>query len=264
MNAKAIGVLAILAVLAFLTVIGIGNKSVEQPVYSQTEDFSVVSKSRIITVTGDADVRVIPDEVVITLGVETSDEDITQAKNQNDEIIRQVFSIAEDFDIESRYIKTDYLTIEPRYEDLYKERNFLGYYVRKTVVITLRDLDKFEALLTQLVDGGVTNIQGIQFRTTELRTYKDQARSLAITAAKEKAAAMAGELGESIGQPQTMSEDSCGWWSPYSSWWGYSWGNSMAQNVIQEIGTGYISSDGTIAPGQITVNAKVTVTFTLE
>ena len=37
----------------------------------------------------------------------------------------------------------------------------------------------------------------------------------------------------------------------------------MAQNVIQEVGSGALGGDSSVAPGQINVNARVSVTFEL-
>ena len=42
-------------------------------------------EDRTINVTGDAEVRVVPDEVILTLGVETDDMEIDVAKRKNDE-----------------------------------------------------------------------------------------------------------------------------------------------------------------------------------
>ena len=39
---------------------------------------------RLITVTGDAEVRVVPDEVMLTLGVETWNKELNAAKQEND------------------------------------------------------------------------------------------------------------------------------------------------------------------------------------
>jgi len=216
---------------------------------------------RLITVTGDAEVRVVPDEVILTLGVETWDKNMAKAKRQNDEIVQDVLKLAAESGIAPEHVQTDYVSIEPRWHNGYYEaRDFIGYFVRKTIVITLRDLTKFEDLLTEALSAGVNHVQGIEFRTTELRKHKDEARALAINAAQEKAEALAGELGQSLGQPHAIQEVQSGWWSPYSSWWGH-WGGGMAQNVVQEIGGGTLSGEGSVAPGQISVNAKVTVTF---
>ena len=229
-----------------------------------TGDQPVSHEPRLITVTGDAEVRVVPDEVLLTLGVETWDKDLIVAKDQNDVIVNKVLGLAADYDIDPQHAKTDYINIEPRYRHgTYDEQDFLGFFVRKTIVFTLRDISKFEDLLTVVLGVGVNYVQGIQFRTTQLRTYRDEARALAIKAAREKAIALAEELGQEVGEPHMIREDKSGWWSGYGAWWGSRWGGVMAQNVIQELGSGSSATD-TLAPGQISVQARVTVNFQLE
>lgn len=220
------------------------------------------SEPGIITVTGDAEVRIVPDEVLLTLGIETWDENLSTAKQQNDARTGAVLDAVERYGIESRYIQTDHISIEPIYEHYDYKGQLTGYLVRKTMVITLKDLTKFEDLLTATLDAGANHVHGIQFRTTELRQHRDKARSLAIQAAQEKAEAMAGELDQTVGKPRTINENQAGWRSWYNSWWGGS-GGTMTQNVIQEVGGGSFT-DETIAPGQITVRAQVTVSFELE
>ncbi len=218
----------------------------------------------LVTVTGEAEVLVVPDEVILTLGVETWDKDLATAKRQNDAIVARVLGLAEEMGIPSRYVQTDYMNIEPRYSDGYTKRDFYGYFVRKTIVITLKEITAFEDLLSQALDAGVTYVHGIEFRTTELRKHRDQARALAVRAAREKAAALAGELGQEIGKPYRITEEYSGWWSWYSRWWGPAWGQGMTQNVIQEGGGGGAPVEGTVAPGQISVTARVSVSFELR
>ncbi|NQT73078.1 MAG: SIMPL domain-containing protein [Chloroflexi bacterium] len=264
MNTKSIILTAVALTLVLLTAGYIVNQPVIREVSASTANPPCPDEPRTISVTGDAGIRVAPDEVIITLGIETWNEDLNKAKSENDERVKQVLALADDFDIEPRYIQTDHISIEPRYEDWYEKQDFIGFNVRKSIVITLRDIDKFEDLITSALEGGVNRIHGIQFRTTELRKHKDEARSLAIKAAEEKAIALAGELGQEIGKPQHINESHSGWWSWYGSYWGSYWSGPMAQNVIQEVGSGSSSLDGTMAPGQITVNAKISVTFELK
>jgi len=219
---------------------------------------------RRITVTGEAQVRVVPDEVILTLGVETWDKNLNVAKNRNDEIVKRVLKLAGQYGIEPEHVQTDFLGVEPRYRDgYYEERDFIGYFVHKTVVITLRDLSRFEELLSATLQAGVNYVHGIDFRTTELRLHRDEARALAIKAAKEKAVALAGELGQQVGDPLTIQEEQSGWWSSYGAWWGSRWGTGMTQNVIQEVGGVSVLADSSVAPGQIDVTARVTVSFEL-
>ena len=248
---QAIGVVSVLSLVVF-------------GITAWAQDPTGAEETGQISVTGEAEIRVVPDEVILTLGVETWDKNMAIAKGQNDAIVAQVFSLTDDHDIAPEHVKTDYVSIEPRYRNgYYDERDFIGYFVHKTIVITLRDLDKFEDILADALEAGVNYVHGIQFRTTELRKHRDEARALAIRAAKEKAVALAGELGQDVGDPKMVQEVQSSWWSGYNSWWQSRWGSGMSQNVIQELGAGALTGDGSLAPGQISVTARVSATFQL-
>ncbi|MFH1140849.1 MAG: SIMPL domain-containing protein, partial [Chloroflexota bacterium] len=156
------------------------------------------TQPRTISVTGSANVMVVPDEVALTVGVENSDLVLTKAKNDNDAIIKRVLAEVQNLGVEERYIQTDYISIEPRYQDAYlkdasQKRELIGYFVRKNIAFTLKDVSRFEDLYSTILESGVTHVYGIEFRTTELRKYRDQARVLAIQAARGKAEALAKE-----------------------------------------------------------------------
>ncbi len=221
---------------------------------------------RLITVSGDAEVKVIPDEVVITLGVETWNKDLSIAKSENDRRVSRIIEIVKSQGVEEKHIQTDYISIEPRYDEQWEHRNFVGYFVRKTIAITLGDISKFEKLLSGSLEAGANYVHGIEFRTTELRKHRDKARSLAINAAREKANDLAKELGQEVGQPHSIQEGYSGWWY-YDGWgsgWGYGGRTRMTQNVIQQGAGGPSGTQSGIAPGQISVNAKVMVSFELK
>lgn len=243
------GVIAFVLIMIVVSPVWAGNKS----------------EPRLITVTGDAEVRVPPDEVILTFGVETWDKVLDIAKKQNDERVKKVLALAKQYKIEPKHVQTDHLSIEPRYKDGYTRENFIGFFVRKTVVFTLRDITEFEGLLSSALEAGANYVHGVQFRTTKLRQYRDQARALAIQAAKEKAKALAKELGQKVGKPHSIHEEHSGWWHWYNSWWGSRWGGQrMAQNVIQSTGGSPLESEESIALGQISVNARVRVSFELR
>jgi uncharacterized protein YggE len=218
---------------------------------------------RLVTTTGEAEVLVVPDEVVLTLGVETSDKNLGEAKRKNDAIVAAVLAAAQADGVDPKYLQTDHISIEPRYRDSYEQRDFVGYFVRKTIVMTLKDIEAFDAVLTDALEAGATYVHGIQFRTTELRKHRDAARALAIRAAHEKAVALAQELGQEVDEPYAIHEEQSGWWSSYNSWWGGPAGG-MTQNVIQETGSAPAGTDGTLAPGQISVTARVSASFEME
>ena len=80
---------------------------------------------------------------------------------------------------------------------------------------------------------------------------------MATKAAREKAVAIAGELGSKVGKPFTIHESS----SNYSS---SRTGYNMSQNVMGDGGGEPDTSSSGFAPGQISIRASVTVDFDLE
>ena len=224
---------------------------------------AVETQPAVISVSGEAEVKVVPDEVVITLGVETYHHELSVAKGRNDRIVENTIAEARQAGVPAKNIKTDYLGLEPNYSDDYFEYVVEGFWVRRTITITLDDISRFEALLTAITESGATNVHGIEFRTTELRKYRDQARELALLAAREKATAMSAALGESLGAVRSIYEDYAGWYSWYSyGWWGSRY-SSMMQNVVQNAGGAPQEVEGSFAPGQISVTARVSVSFEL-
>jgi uncharacterized protein YggE len=217
-----------------------------------------------ISVAGEAEVRVVPDEAILTLGIETWHHDLSTAKRRSDQRTAQIIDVARKYGLPEKYIKTDHISIEPRYRDSYYREDLEGYLVRKSIVLTVRDLETFDDLLTDAIDAGANVVLGIQFRTTELRKHRDRARELAIGAAREKAEDLAQVLDRGLGNPQSIQEEHVGWWSWYGAgWWGSHW-NSASQNIVQNISGDSLPTDGSIAPGQITISAQVRVTFQLQ
>jgi uncharacterized protein YggE len=219
-----------------------------------------------ISVNGEAVVKVQPDQIIISFGIETWDKNIMSAKQENNDIMQKAMAVIEEAGILDKNIQTDYLSVEPRYDDNYNKKDFIGYFVRNTFVVTLDEADKVENLVTGVLQSGVTHIHYINFQTTEFKKYREQARELALNAAKEKAEKMAATLGQSVGDPIQIGEGYGGsnWWY-YSSWnsWGYGRSNIMSQNVMQNIESGQGEISETIALGKISIKANVNVTFEL-
>jgi uncharacterized protein len=222
------------------------------------------SGTNSISVNGEAEIRVVPDEVILTLGVETFDKVLKLAKNLNDERIKKTISAVKGYGVPAEYIQTDYISIAPQYDYHNSAPTLVGYFVRKTVVIRLKDISKFEDILSDSLEAGVTHVHGIEFRTTELRKHRDQARMLALKAAQEKAELLTRETGSKLGKVLSIGEASFGYWSSYGSWWGQRYGGGMSQNVTQTFGGVSMGADSTLAPGHISIRATVGASFALE
>jgi uncharacterized protein YggE len=220
-----------------------------------------------VDVTAAAEVKVVPDEVFILLGVETSAVKLAAAKADNDDRVKKLLTITQQMKIDPKFVQTDFITIEPWDHEVFVNNDRVTrheYRVRKKIAVTLREVPKFEELLSRALEAGVNYVHGVEFRTTELRKHRDRAREMAIQAAKEKAELLAGQLGRHVGEAQRITEYGGGWYSAYN-WWGSgynNYSNVQAQVSSQSGNSGY--GEGTLALGQITVTASVTVSFALR
>ena len=208
-------------------------------------------RPRLISVAGTSEVNVAPDQVVLSLGVESRDKDLSIAKSQNDARIKKLFGLARAAGVEPKDIETSALRMGAEYSEE-KIPKFLGYEVSQTTIVTLRDLSKYEPLMTKILEAGTNRINGISFGVRDDRKYRDEARSKAIRAAKEKAVAMAGDLGQTIGKPWDISEESG--WNTYQ----------YAANAYVSSNANHGADESTIAPGQVPIRASVKVSFQLE
>ena len=238
---------------SFLLLLGALCLSLSLPVRAQE-----TGRLPLISVTGQAEVKVAPDEAVFNIEVKNINKDLLAAKNLNDEVVRKILALARTYKIEPQNVQTDYINVEPEYEEEEVKgktrRVFVGYDVSKTVVVRLRDLSRFEELFSDLLKAGVTSIRNVEFRNTELRKHKDQARAMAIRAAREKAVALATEIGQGVGLAFSIIEEDT-----------ESRRDNASNNSFLTVSSGIMSgSESTFAPGLISIRAQVSVSFRLN
>jgi uncharacterized protein len=220
--------------------------------------------SRSVQVSGAATINIIPDRVLLKLGVQSNNRtpELVQADNQA--AMQRVLAAARGLGIADKDISTDYYLVQPIYEN-YDALTIKGYRIDNLVAITLNDVSRTSAVLIAALKAGANQVLDVQFYTSQLRQYRDQARNLAMKAAAEKAQALAEAGGAQTGCLMHIDENT---WSYYT---GYGWGSRnqalWAQNVVQNAtGDSLPGGDGEapISIGQIAVQAQVNTTFSLR
>jgi uncharacterized protein len=228
----------------------------------------VCDPNRTVSVSGAATVNVVPDRVLIQLGVQSNGltPDLVQAANSL--AIQKVFRALQSQGIAAADISTDVYIIEPVYEN-YNSLTIKGYRIDNVVTVTLRDVEKTSNLVAAALKAGANQVLDVQFYTSELRKYRDQARDLAMKAAREKADDLARAAGAEAGCVLSINENS---WSYYNGWWWYgrssSSQNVWTQNIIQNVPSGGDSGgslgEEPINPGQISIKAEIQASFSLS
>jgi uncharacterized protein YggE len=219
---------------------------------------------RTIQVTGTAAVNVVPDRILVQLGVQSNGVTVAEVESANTRAIRKVIQALRDQGVAEKDIATDWYIIEPLYES-YDSLYIKGYRINNLVAVTLRQASRVTPVVAAALKAGANQVVNVEFYTSELRKYRDQARELATQAAGEKAAALAQAAGARRGCVRMINENT---WSYFNSWWYGRGQNQWTQNVVQNVApagsTGSTSDDGPISLGQISVRAEVSVIYALE
>lgn len=214
--------------------------------YAQNNNNSVP----LITVNGESSVKIKPDEVTLSFGVETRNLEAKAAKTENDKLMSEILKYLKAQKIDPKNIQTDYLRLNSVYNhQLGKEEGFVA---TQMVSLKITDLSKYEAISSGLIERGINQINNIEFTSSKIKEHEAEARNLAIKSAKEKAAAMASQIDQEIGKAYYINEDM----QPVIPFQRY---GAMKSMDMQESG----GSEPTIAPGEIEIKGRVTVSFVL-
>ncbi len=221
----------------------------------------------LVSTTGSAEIKVVPDLADLSFQVEARNTDLTKARTEQAERMSKVLATLRNAGIKDNELQTSQVEIAPHYDNRengpfeptpgrqpVESVTARFYSVSQYVSCTLHDIKTIANVTAGAMTAGVTGIQGATLRTSELRKYRDQARAQAIRAAKEKAVALAGELGAKAGRPFTITENAYGGGQMFNA------GNYQRSASV----AGSDSGESTFAPGTISVSAHVSVSFVLE
>ena len=253
--------------LLFTTLFGAGLGAAPLALRPETvEGATDCDAGRSVQVSGAATINVVPDRVLVKLGVQTNGATPDGVLEENMAAIQRVIDAVRKVGVAPEDISTDYYIVYPVYSD-YDSLHIKGYRLDNVVAVTLRDANQTGNLLVAALKAGANEVVDVQFYTSELRRYRDEARALALTAAQEKAQALAETSGAAAGCLLRVDENSSSYYTGY--WWGWSGRNSglMSQNVVQNAaptGSDAASDGGPVSLGRIAVRAEVNASYALK
>ena len=143
-----------------------------------------VSSVRGVTTTGTAEVNVVPDQVLLQVGVQNQSPRAQAAKAATDATSRRILAALKELGIDSKDIQTAYLSLQPQFD--YRKGMRISYFsAEQSLTVKLRDTSKIDEVLDALIKAGGNRVDGIEYRSSEMRKYRDQALDSAVKAARE-------------------------------------------------------------------------------
>ncbi len=221
--------------------------------------------NRKVQASGTAVVYVAPDRAMIQLGVQSNGTSPDSVHAENLRQIQRVINAVMALGVDAKDIATDHYIVTPVYSD-YNSLTIIGYRINNTVSITLRNVALTDDVIMNALKVGANEVQDVQFYTSELRRFRDQARDLAMKAAGEKAQALASSAKAQAGCVLSVTENSISHY--YGSWQGsrgsVNWTQNVAQNSSSAAGDFTLGDESPVSLGQIAIQAQVNVSYSLK
>jgi uncharacterized protein YggE len=245
-NSTLIGVLAGALLVAVLAVGALAGLAFARPAPAQAQNVGVPGM-RQVTVTGQGEVRVIPDLAVMQLGVETTAPTTQEALAQNTAQAQAIIDQLKALGVAEKDIQTSGFNIYAAYAN--EGRTITGYTVSNMVQVTIRDLAQAGALLDQVVQVGANRVYGISFGLSDPGAAQAQARDAAMADARDRAEQYARAGGATLGNVLVITEN-LGSITPLPA---------MIRDEAAQAG-----APVPVQPGEQTVTAQIQVTYELR
>lgn len=212
------------------------------------------TEQNLIAVTGKEEVRVIPDMAEIVYAVRTEAESAEECQQENAKTLDQAIETLKSMGVEERSIQTSSYGMNPRYDWSANQQTIIGYEMETTITVSDIPIDDVGAVLTKSVESGINQIDSVRYFSSQYDASYEEALKLAVEAARKKAETLAQASGRTLGGVLSVQEFG------YEPDIRYS-GTLRSANTMEAVKA---AGDMAVMPGEIQVEAQVTVEFSME
>lgn len=208
----------------------------------------------LIHVNGIGEVRVQPDQVMLTMGIEIREASLEKARKQVDASASAIINYLKKQGVDAKDIQTSYMTVQPVYEGNSFGKTTPDFYLaQKTMNVLIRKLNRFDELTAGLYNVGVNRIDGVSFQVSDLDKHKAEAQKRAVQQARRKAETLTSQLDTKLGKVYSIQES-----GNYDNPRPYQAKVMMAESSMDA------SGGPSIAGGEIVVTSRVDVSFIIN
>jgi uncharacterized protein len=232
--------------LVLVTIVVIGCAA------AQTADTANVN---VIHVSGSGSVTGTPDRAQITFAVQTENVNVKAAQLENAVQMNAVINALVAAGIPKDQMKTTGYSIYPVYQDSngLLNQKIQTYRVINSLQVTLKDVNQTGNVIDTAVNAGANSVNSIQFMLSDeqAQALRSEALKNAVTLARADADVVAAALGVNITGVQ--SADISQGYTPV-----------VYDNYQAEAGSAKVAVPTPVQPGDITVTAQVSITYSIR
>lgn len=159
-------------------------------------------------VSGKGNVAIKPDVAYLSVGITENGMTVAQVQSQINQVMNNVTQRLEQLGLDvDKDVKTTTYSINPRFDWEDKNRRIIGYDATAYLEITIKDIEKVNAVVDESLSGGANTINSLYFDVEDKEKYIDEARKEAVAQAKERAKQAAQTAGFKLGKMISYNED---------------------------------------------------------
>jgi len=171
------------------------------------------STPRLMSLTGRGEVMASPDMAILSLGVVSEDRTARQALLANTRAMTALVAAMKKAGVEPKDLQTSGFSVDPNYSRPRRNQSgpqpapeIVGYSVRNTLTIRIRDRANAGKILDQAVSLGANAISSLTFTVADPKPLRNKARKAAMADALERAALYAEAAGVTLGAIRSIAE----------------------------------------------------------
>ena len=211
-----------------------------------------------ISVNAHATKEVEPKQAVVSFAVETENKDLQKATDSLNELSAKLTEAIKTKISENDSIKTTAYSVSPQYSYSNKKRTFLGYKATLKMIVTTQNVDKLSAVIGTALANGATNVNGLNFQSTNNDAICNALLAEAALNARKNAESVANSLSAQLDGVKYIST-SCGIQSTVARTFAMNKAYAASDGAVEEA-----SSTPTIEPGTIKIDANVNGSFYIK
>ena len=216
---------------------------------------TIAASNTLLTLTADGRSARVPDMAVFNAGVTSQGKTAGEAMSANAADMNRVIAALKKAGIADKDVQTSSINLNPLYGQpvvgpngqVMQEPRIVGYQANNTVTVRSRDIKGFGKVLDALVSAGANQISGPAFQLSDPSSATDEARMMAIKAARTRAELYAKAAGLRVVRIVSITEGG-----------GYSPPQPMYAKAMQAD-----SGSTPVSAGEVEAAVSVTVQFEL-
>lgn len=208
-----------------------------------------------LSVSGNSEISVAPDEAYVYLKIVTENLDAKKAQAENGETANSVMAALKAWGAKDDQIETSDYSLEKVQEWDSKDSKYVdkGYRVTNIIKVTTAKINDVGSLVDAGVEAGANGVDSVSFGLSKdsQKAARDNALVKAADAAKQKAQKLADASGTKLGKAITVNEQSY-YYAPYQV---------NVRNSMYETAAG--AAPTPISPQKVSVTSSVSIVYEL-